>query len=49
MPELFQVTYVDADLREHSLEVDSVIELQLALEQIRVTGGYPKCVVRCLY
>lgn len=47
--EIFEVTYVDSDLKEHSTEAHSALELQAVLEQIRVTGGYPRCVVRCLY
>lgn len=47
--EVFQVVYVDHELKEHEVEVDNITELQAALEQIRVTGGYPKCVIRSLY
>lgn len=47
--EVFQVVYVDHELKEHEVEVDELMELQAALEQIRVTGGYPKYVTRSLY
>lgn len=47
--EVFQVVYVDHELKEHEVEVDDIVELQAALEQIRATGGYPKYVVRSVY
>lgn len=49
MTESFQVTYVDSELKEHTIDVDTLLELQAALEQIRVTGGYPKYVIRSVY
>lgn len=47
--EIFEVTYVDSDLKEHSTEAHSALELKAVLEQIRVTGGYPKYVIRSIY
>lgn len=47
--ECFEVIYVDHELKEHSVTVDTALELKAALEQIREQGGYPRYVVRSLY